>query len=176
MGIRTFDVDILNKVLADNGMQYKGLKMLQLGDQVMRNVRKMRGKKYFENKGSFVVSIDLNGRGGSLPIDLSKQISMPEYKEYFDIITNFGTSEHVSDHMQCFKNMDYFCKKGGIIYNLNPREGHWNNRSHRGVHKYTTEFYDNWAKENGYSVIINRIITKAERFCDDMVMAILKKV
>jgi len=179
MGIRNFDVEVLNNIMKQEGLQYKGLKMLQLGDQIMRNVGKIRGKKYFEQLGAFVISIDINGLGGSLPLDLSKPIdNMSEHKDYFDVITNFGTSEHVSDHIACFANMYYFCRKGGILLNLSPREGHWNNRSHRHVHKYTTQFYDDWAKNNNCSVLINRVVPKGERVGgqDDMILAILKKV
>ena len=175
MGLKSFDIDLLNNVVETNGFKYDGLKMLQLGDQIIRIDGKLRAKKYFEGLGAFVFSIDINCKGGSVPIDLAKPVLMPEYNSYFELITNCGTSEHVSDHMQCFANMDYFCKKGGIIYNLVPREGFWYNRSHRNVHRYNTDFFASWAANNNYTILTNRIVTREEYCSDDLVLAILKK-
>jgi hypothetical protein len=174
MGIRNFDLDILKDIMSKNNLSFNGLKMLQLGDQVYRD-KKIRAKEYFESLGSSVVSIDINGQGGSLPIDLSVAIDEPNYKDNFDIITNFGTSEHVSDHFMCFENMYSFCKKNGIIYNLVPRKGFWNNKSHKDAHKYDTEFFVEWSEKHNCDILINRIVPKKERFCDDMILAILKK-
>jgi SAM-dependent methyltransferase len=175
MGIRQYELNVLNEIMIQEKMVFHGLKMLQLGDQVCRG-KKISGKKYFENLGSEVTSIDINGKNGSLPIDLSKLINWIERKDYFDIITNFGTSEHVSDHLTCFKNMYYFCRKGGIIFNLVPRKGFWNCRSHRNVHKYDTDFFEKWAKDNSCDILVNKIVKKEERFCDDMVLAVLKRI
>lgn len=174
MGIRNFDLKTINEVLLGQNLILNGLKMLQLGDQIYRE-KKVRAKKYFEELGAFVLSIDINGKGGSVSKDLSKHIEWPEYKCHFDMITNFGTSEHVSDHIVCFENMYYFCRKGGIIYSLVPREGFWNHGAHRGVHKYNTEFFAKWANEHSCEVIINRIVTREERACPDMILAVLKK-
>jgi hypothetical protein len=175
MGLKLFDINLLKDTLEKNGLQYNGLKMLQLGDQIIRIDGKVRAKAYFESLGAFVFSIDINGKGGSVPIDLSKPIDMPEYNSYFDIITNCGTSEHVSDHIQCFANMDYFCKQNGLIYNLVPREGFWYNRSHRDVHRYNNYFFEKWANDNGYLVLVNRIVTREEYCSDDLILSILKK-
>lgn len=174
MGLRNFDLVILKDIMDKHGFQFKGLNMMQLGDQIYRD-KKIRAKKYFESLGSIVVSIDINGKGGSLPIDLSRPIENLEYKNRFDLVTNFGTSEHVSDHLACFENMYNFCKTSGIMINLVPREGCWNNRSHRGAHKYSNEFFTKWASDHNCDVLVNRIITRAERFCDDMILVILKK-
>ena len=185
MGIRQFEIDLLTNVLKQQNLSFNNIKMMQLGDQIYKD-KNMRAKEYFESLGSLVVSIDIKGEGGSLPIDLSKPINMSEYKEYFDVVTNFGTSEHVSDHMACLENMYYFCKKNGILCNFVPREGHWIDRSHYNAHKYTTNFFYQWADQHNCEVVLSRIVTIRERtsgHCNsihlygmyDSILAILKK-
>ena len=164
----------MQNILSSQNLEFSGLKMLQLGDQMYRE-KKIRAKKHFEDMGLFVLSIDINGQGESLPIDLSKPINWPQYKGYFDIVTNFGTSEHVSDHMTCFENIYYFCKNGGIMYNLVPREGCWNKGCHKHAHKYNTEFFKSWAGEHFCTILENRVVDSKERFRDDMVLAVLRK-
>jgi hypothetical protein len=179
MGIREFDFCMMENTLRSQNLIIKGLKMLQLGDQIYKEKNKqMIAKEHFESLGCFVISIDIKGENGSLSMDLSKIISWPEYRNYFDIVTNFGTSEHVSDHMNCFKNMYCFCRKGGILCNLVPREGHWNDHSHQYAHKYTTEFFNTWAIENNCEIILNRVIKRKERGAGqgDNIFAVLKRI
>ena len=75
---------------------------------------------------SKIVSVDITGRNNSLPLDLSKPI---ELDQQFDIVTNFGTSEHIGetieDQVEVYKNMFKYCKRGGIIINEIPEKGHW---------------------------------------------------
>lgn len=180
MGIRKMDLDIIENVLKDNNLKYKDLKILQLGDQLIRGLgERIIAKKYFEKLGCKVVSIDINGHGGSLPLDLSKQINIEEYKNNFDLVTNFGTSEHVSDHFICFDNIHNFCKPKGFIINLVPRIGFWNVREHEHAHKYDNVFFEKLAKKYNYKIIENRIVSGKERFGEDIeldsILAILKK-
>jgi len=174
MGIRNFDLNIIKEVLQKDNKDFNGLKIMQLGDQMYRE-KGIRAKEYLESLGSTVVSIDINGLGGSLPIDLSKIIDNPEYQGKFDLITNCGTSEHVSDHLICFENIYNFCSKNGIIYNIVPKKGCWNRGCHRNAHKYDIAFFEEWAKDHFCEILISKIVTKQERFYDDMVMAVLKK-
>ena len=46
------------------------------------------------------VSIDINGRDGALPYDLNQRIELPPA----DVVTDFGTGEHVDDFYQLWKN------------------------------------------------------------------------
>jgi hypothetical protein len=85
-------------------------------------------KHWAEEKEIEHVSIDTSGADGAEPLDLSKPITgiAPA-----DIVTNFGTSEHVgaSGQEQCFTNILALCKPGGIMLHAVPREGHWKGHS-----------------------------------------------
>jgi len=61
-------------------------------------------------------SIDSNGDFGAHVFDLNKDIRKTyKYKEQFDLVTNFGTTEHVFDQHMCFKNIHNLTKSGGYM-------------------------------------------------------------
>ena len=85
--------------------------------------------------------IDLNGENGSSVIDLSKPM---EINEQYDLVTDFGTSEHVEKSLyNCWANKFNLCKTGGFILSENPKTGNW--KGH-GFHYYTLEFYEKLAE------------------------------
>jgi hypothetical protein len=79
---------------------------------------------YFSNifKEYNIKSIDLNGENSALRLDLAKDINT---KEHYDLISNFGTSEHVSDQYTCWKNIHDLLSDGGIVISELPEKGSW---------------------------------------------------
>jgi hypothetical protein len=69
-----------------------------------------------------ITIIDMNGENGALKIDLSKDIDI---KSSYDLITNFGTSEHVSDQYTCWKNIHALLSNEGIVISEIPEIGSW---------------------------------------------------
>lgn len=103
----------------------KAQSILELGAQLFLVNGKSVG--YFKNLLGFpITSLDIKGENGSLPLNLSNEIPAEHQKEY-DLITNFGTSEHVANQYQCWKNIHCFCKKGGYVINEIPEKGSWKN-------------------------------------------------
>jgi hypothetical protein len=82
-------------------------------------------KPWFVWKGKRHVSIDLSGEHGSLQLDLTKPIDPEILGGRFDVVTNFGTSEHVHDQFECWKNILNLCKENGIICCSIPVPGYW---------------------------------------------------
>jgi hypothetical protein len=178
MGIRQYDLNLLDETVKLQGWTYKGLKMLQLGDQKIRDTTSdevISGKSFFEKMGIEVVSIDINGERGSIPIDLSRRVKWPQYKEYFDVVTNFGTSEHVKEHLICFDNMLYFCRLGGVMINIVPKEGAHYRKAHSNAHKYTPDFFIKWAPEHHCEILKTKNVSKEERV-SEWVMAVLRRL
>jgi hypothetical protein len=79
-------------------------------------------RSYFENFGVEYDSIDLNGQGGALVLNLNDDI---EIKKQYDVVTNFGTLEHINDFYMGFKNMHKLCKYGGLMIHIIPALNHW---------------------------------------------------
>jgi len=85
-------------------------------------------RDYFENRGFKYDCLDTNGYGKSHMIDLNNDEETDEFiKEHgqYDVVTDYGTMEHVEDYYMGFKNMDKLCKDGGIMIHVLPAINHW---------------------------------------------------
>lgn len=81
-------------------------------------------KNYVESFNKNHVSIDITGLDNSLPLDLNTLITNDIGK--FDLVTNFGTTEHVEpNQFESFLNIHNFCKINGIMIHEIPVFGHW---------------------------------------------------
>lgn len=114
--------------------------ILELGAQYYLVDNKSAG--YFKNIFDYpITSLDFNGENGSLQINLAKELpNMPIY----DLITNFGTTEHVSNQYQCWKNIHTLLPIGGIIINEIPEIDSWKGHCNYYVDK---RFFDSMTKD-----------------------------
>ncbi len=120
-----------------------GSRMIELGQKQTDGVAY---KTYFEAIGFEHVSIDWQGRFDSLPLDLRQPI---EHLPPADMVTNFGTTEHVSHQVGVWENVHRFVKPGGVLVSMCPMPGDW---WWHGTHYPTEEFYRQFAERNGYRV------------------------
>lgn len=95
------------------------------------------------------LTLDFNGKDHCTKHDLNLPVE-EKYFGTFDVVTNFGTSEHVvPSQMPCFKTMHDLCKPGGLILHAVPgegcnRHGHW---------RYPLQYLRVMAEDQGYYVI-----------------------
>jgi len=85
----------------------------------------------------FVIEADLN----SLQVPESENGS-------FDLITNFGTTEHVTDQVNVFRIMHDYLKVGGYCFHNVPFTGYFNH----GLYNYNPIFFLFLAQANSYGV------------------------
>jgi hypothetical protein len=125
-----------------------GSSMLELG-----NKRKAGGDGPFTYKDVFTglgfrhVSVDINGQHGALPKDLTKPLNLGT----FDMVTNIGTSEHVSEkdysgQVACWENILGAMHVGSVLVSITPKPGSWKNHGTWYPHK---EFFSELAHLNG---------------------------
>lgn len=168
MGLRKEYLDFIETNIDKVFKNKKNLNMLELGNQHIREkyIKEKTGKDYFTNLGYNHISVDLNGEDGALIKDLTDPEDFKEYINYFDIITNSGTTEHVEPHTkqyECFKILYDSLKEGGLLINLNPdaeeikKEGKW--KKHCKTY-YTKEFYIFLEKECGFKLLENIVINQ----------------
>ena len=149
----------------------KGKLMLELGNQRIRNnVQKKyeinweTGKQYFESIGVKHYSIDKNGRDGAVPIDLSRPIIDDFWINKFDIGTDFGTLEHITNknfgQYEAWKNFHNALKMGGFFVHSLPHPNGW--PTHCNV-KYDNEFIEKLSILNHYKIIYNDLANKGEK-------------
>jgi len=155
-------VDLMEIGLDSAGITFTGIKVCELGDQRMKWNKFLTGKNWIIEQGAKEhISIDLNGKHGALKVDLSKPVD--KWIGYFDMVTNYGTAEHVEDGIyECYANIHNFTKTKGIMVHAGPMAGGcpWHSPYH-----YEPDFFKKLAEANGYTVIYadNRIIPPRRR-------------
>ena len=105
MGGRSWEVQLLNPLV--------GASMLELGNKVKGD---LVYKKLFESLGFRHVSVDMNGKDGALPKDLRQPLKLGT----FDMVTNFGTTEHVAPgdrdgQTACWRNICQAMHMGSVL-------------------------------------------------------------
>ena len=121
-----------------------GCSMLELGNKVKGG---QTYKEFFISRGFRHVSVDTNGLNGALPLDLTR----PLHLGCFDMVTNIGTSEHVSEddyagQIECWRNMLEALDIGSVLICCTPKPGSW---PRHGTWYPTEAFYDSLSRVNG---------------------------
>lgn len=97
------------------------------------------------------VSIDINGEHGAFQFDLNRSIlSDHQYNEVFDLVTNFGTSEHCFNQFEVFRNIHQLCRSGGYMLHTIPTQG-WGRHC---FFRYDANFFEDIAVANGYHIMM----------------------
>lgn len=103
--------------------------------------------EWYKAKGiTDYMAIDLSGENDSKKWDLSEPVKT---SKKFDLVADFGTSEHVKDLYQCMANVNKLCKVGGLMIHENPKVGNW---PKHGFHYRDQDFYYQLAEINGYQL------------------------
>ncbi len=92
----------------------------------------------------------ISGTNGALAIDLRQPIARPELIEAFDVVTNFGTLEHVDRQYPAWLHTHRLAKTGGLFLHLLPRVGSW--PGHCEI-RYRDDFVPALAAACGYDVV-----------------------
>ena len=83
-----------------------------------------------------------------MKLDLNQKISNPKLKNNFQLVTNFGTSEHLINQENFFYNAHYLCKKDGLMIGIVP----YRRSKKHGFFKYDTLFFLSLAEANEYDI------------------------
>lgn len=90
-------------------------------------------------------AIDLHGTEVAWRHDLNRPLPIDET---FDVVTNFGTSEHVFDQAQLFRSIHALVRPGGLMLHALPHQG----GPDHGFFNYQPTFFHDLAAANGYRV------------------------
>lgn len=154
--VKEYALDKLNKT---------DVNMLELGDQILNNHQNFfngikTAKEYYTKNGYQHTSFDWNGQNGAIPVDLTTITD--EYKDKYDLITDHGTSEHVHNQYNLFKNLHNWGKVGCIYVHCVPLEGE-EHKSYlnyefppHGDYEYSSKFWEELSWENNYELIISK--------------------
>lgn len=81
--------------------------------------------------------------------DLNHDLLNEKYQNYYDVVLNFGTTEHVFNQWNSFEVMHDSLNVGGVIYCVLPSSGYINH----GYYCYTPLFFNDLAKANDYEIV-----------------------
>ena len=152
MGIETPITQYEHESLDLAGIDYVGLTWCELGNQKCGTES---AKSIYLDRGvAQHISIDLNAKDGAIPLDLDDPIPFV-FLDQFDVVTNYGTIEHVNRQYQVFKNTHDMCKRNGLMLHVFPRAGHWPGH---GRYYYTEEFAKSLAEACGYQTIHSNLL------------------
>jgi hypothetical protein len=79
-------------------------------------------------------------------LDLNFDIAPDDMLGYYDVVFNFGTTEHIFNQWNCFEFMHDALKVGGVVYHQLPASGYLDH----GYYCYTPLFFQEMAQANGY--------------------------
>jgi len=169
MGISRQTLDFLGECIATTVGTLPNKRMLELGNQ--RISGSYPAKDYFASKGVEHVSVDLNGLDGALKLDLSKPEQFLKWSNYFDIVTNFGTSEHIEPHQaqyECFETIHNCLTVGGVALHHVPdkdeliSKGYWKGHCHNF---YSLGFFGMLVEHNKYKLVKTSTFGKLLAVC-----------
>ena len=100
--------------------------------------------------GAEVVGIDLDGRERCRRIDLCKPVPEALVGGRFEVVTNYGCTEHVENQAQVWRTIHELLKPGGYLISTVPTPGHYRNH---GMWYPSEAWYREWAELNGYEFL-----------------------
>lgn len=128
----------------------------ELGDQLYRaEGRRDPAEGFWRSLGcARYETIDANGHASVLAdLNLPLPADVLERLGTFDVVTDFGTSEHVFDNAQCWRTMYALTKPGGFIVLESPHQGYLD---HGLINIQPTRVKD-IARANGMTVHVLRV-------------------
>jgi len=141
------------------GIRLMGLRMCELGNQMlMGSMGRGAAKFRYCSHGAIHVSIDWNGKSGAIPFDLQKPLPRI-FHRWFQVVTDYGTLEHVQTQYPAWKNVHQLCAYGGIMIHVLPLIGRWHGH---GLHHFSQEIMDKIGKACSYQIIENTIIPSSK--------------
>jgi hypothetical protein len=95
------------------------------------------------------LAIDIDGSPDSVALDLNHDQVPPSLKGRYNLVTNFGTTEHVANQLNAFKIIHELTALNGLMIHSLPAQGHFNH----GLVNYNPKFFWMLARSNGYKWI-----------------------
>ena len=81
-------------------------------------------------------------------LDLNFDTIPDHMRGHYDVVFNFGTTEHIFNQWNCFEFMHDALKVGGVVYHQLPASGYLDH----GYYCYTPLFFREMAQANHYAV------------------------
>src|SRR5215469_1996193 len=113
------------------------------------NASQQPARLLYEALGIKYGCVDVDGRVGSVVMDLNFDSVPDAHKGKYGLVTNHGTSEHILNQYNVFKAMHEFARVGGIFIHAVPFTVHLEH----GFFNYQPNFFEALARYNSYRTL-----------------------
>src|SRR5262249_31402912 len=113
------------------------------------NASQKPARLLYEALGIKYGCVDVDGRVGSVVMDLNFDPVPESHKARYGLITNHGTSEHILNQYNVFKAMHDFARVGGVFVHAVPFTVHLEH----GFFNYQPNFFEALARYNSYETL-----------------------
>jgi hypothetical protein len=110
------------------------------------NASQKPARLLYEALGIKYGCVDVDGRAGSVVMDLNFDPVPDAHKGQYGLVTNHGTSEHILNQYNVFKTMHEFARVGGVFVHAVPFTVHLEH----GFFNYQPNFFEALARYNSY--------------------------
>jgi len=91
-------------------------------------------------------AVDVSTEIETLNLDLNFDAVPPEHLGRYQLVLNFGTTEHVCNQLHAMRVIHDLCAPGGLIYHVVPFSGYQNH----GFFRYNAKFFWSLCRSNDY--------------------------
>jgi hypothetical protein len=113
------------------------------------NASQKPARLLYEALGIKYGCVDVDGRFGSVVMDLNFDEVPAAHKGRYGLVTNHGTSEHIMNQYNVFKAMHEFARPGGVFVHAVPFTVHLEH----GFFNYQPNFFEALARYNSYETL-----------------------
>jgi hypothetical protein len=113
------------------------------------NVHQKPARLLYETLGINYGCVDVDGRAGTLILDLNFDTAPDEHKGKYGLVTNHGTSEHLLNQLNVFQMMHDLARPGGVMIHAVPFTVHLDH----GFFNYQPNFFECLARYNAYETL-----------------------
>jgi len=113
------------------------------------NASQKPARLLYEALGIRYGCVDVDGRVGSVVMDLNFDSVPDAHKGKYGLVTNHGTSEHILNQYNVFKAMHEFARVGGVFIHAVPFTVHLEH----GFFNYQPNFFEALARYNSYETL-----------------------
>src|SRR6266478_5880852 len=113
------------------------------------NASQQPARLLYEALGIKYGCVDVDGRVGSVVMDLNFDEVSDAHQGKYGLVTNHGTSEHIMNQYNVFKAMHEFARPGGVFVHAVPFTVHLEH----GFFNYQPNFFEALARYNSYETL-----------------------
>ena len=116
-------------------------------------------REFWKWLGCAYAAIDIDGSPGAIPLDLNYDDIPLDLVGKHQLVTNFGTTEHVANQLNAFKVIHDLAAPGGVMMHAVPAQG----LANHGLVNYNPKFFWMLARSNGYDWFYMNYFSRGEQ-------------